>query len=379
MTKSTVGFSREDAFLILNGMQGVGPVMMRRLLERFNEDPVSVLHSSEAELMSVKGVGKKATSGIQGWRDGNWLELERGRIAKHGARFITVEDGDYPQALLETFDPPIGLYCQGSPPREPCVAIVGTRQPTLYGQNMARRIASGLANSGFCVVSGMARGIDAAAHEGALESSGRTVAVFGCGLDVIYPPEHLNLYRRIVETGAVVSEFPFGRRADRQTFPMRNRVVAGMCVGVVVVESSAVGGSMITARFAGEQGRQVFAVPGRADQPTAVGCHKLIREGATLVTHAEQVIEEVAPSLGLSLNASLSVGDSDASSGKAAPDNLSSCESTVYACLNDGSILTSDCLCERTSLPVHEVAAALTMLELKRLVSRCKDGSFEVR
>ena len=371
--------SREDAFLILNGMQGVGPVMMRRLLERFNEDPVSVLHSSEAELMSVKGVGKKATSGIRGWKDGNWLELERGRIAKHGARFITVEDGDYPQALLETFDPPIGLYCQGTPPREPCVAIVGTRQPTLYGQNMARRIASGLANSGFCVVSGMARGIDAAAHEGALEVSGRTVAVFGCGIDVIYPPEHLNLYRRVVETGAVVSEFPFARRADRQTFPMRNRVVAGMCVGVVVVESSAVGGSMITARFAGEQGRQVFAVPGRADQPTAVGCHKLIREGATLVTHAEQVIEEVAPSLDLSWNASLSVGDSDASSGKPAPDNLSSGESTVYACLNDGSILTSDCLCERTSLPVHEVAAALTMLELKRLVSRCPDGSFEVR
>jgi DNA processing protein len=212
-----------------------------------------------------------------------------------------------------------------------------------------------------------------------LEASGRTVAVFGCGIDVIYPPEHLDLYRRIVETGAVVSEFPFGRRADRQTFPMRNRVVAGMCAGVVVVESSAVGGSMITSRFAGEQGRQVFAVPGRADQPTAVGCHKLIRDGATLVTHAEQVIEEIAPSLGLSWASSVSAGDSDASSGKAVPDDLSSAESTVYACLNDGSILTSDSLCERTNLPVHEVAAALTMLELKRLVSRCPDGSFEVR
>ena len=158
-----------------------------------------------------------------------------------------------------------------------------------------------------------------------------------------------------------------------------NRVVAGVGVGVDVVECSAVGGSMITAGLAGEQGRQVFAVPGRGDQPTAVGCHKLIREGATLVTHAEQVLEEVAPSLGLSWNASLSVGDSDASSGKAAPDNLSSVESTVYACLNDGSILTADCLCERTSLPVHEVAAALTMLEWKRLVCRSPDGSLEVR
>ena len=379
MTKSIGVTSREDAFLVLNGMRGVGPVMLRRLLERFNEDPVSVLHSSEAELMSVKGVGEKATSGIRAWRDGNWLELERGRIAKHGARFITVEDRDYPQALHEMFDPPIGLYCQGSPPSEPCVAIVGTRQPTLYGQNMARRIASGLANSGFCIVSGMARGIDAAAHEGALEASGRTVAVFGCGIDVIYPPEHLNLYRRIVETGAVVSEFPFARRADRQTFPMRNRVVAGMCVGVVVVESSAVGGSMITARFAGEQGRQVFAVPGRADQPTSVGCHKLIREGATLVTHAEQVIDELAPSLGLSPSSSSSVGDSDPSSIKAIPDNLSPAEEALYSCLNDGSILSFDSLSERTNFPVHEVAAALTMLELKRLISKCPDGSFEVR
>ncbi len=130
MTKTTSPPSREDAFLVLNAMQGVGPVMLRRLLERFNENPVSILHSSEAELMSVKGVGKKATSSIRGWRDGNWLELERDRIAKHGARFITIEDGDYSQALLETFDPPIGLYCQGTPPSEPCVAIVGTRTNT---------------------------------------------------------------------------------------------------------------------------------------------------------------------------------------------------------------------------------------------------------
>ena len=176
---------------------------------------------------------------------------------------------------------------------QPCIAVVGSRRTTLYGQSVAKKLGSDLARLGFCVVSGLARGIDTAAHEGALSVGGKTAAVLGCGIDIVYPPENLDLYRRIVETGAVLSEFPFGRKADKQTFPMRNRVVAGISEAVVVVESDVQGGAMITARFAGEQGRLIYAVPGRIDQPTSHGCHQLIRDGATLFTGIDDILNEL--------------------------------------------------------------------------------------
>lgn len=374
--------SRADAYLVLNGLSHVGPVMLRRLLDRFAGDPVAILSASVRELESVKGVGQKASAAIREW-DRAWLADERRRLAKRSSRFLTCEDSEFPPALLETFDPPIGLYCEGAPPLpgEPCVAIVGTRQTSLYGLRMAKTLAADLARMGFCIVSGMARGIDAAAHEGALEAGGRTVAVFGCGPDVIYPPEHLDLYRRIAASGAILSEFPFGRRADRNTFPMRNRVVAGMSAGVIVVESAAAGGSLITARFAAEQGRQVFALPGRVDQATSAGCHKLIREGATLIRNAVDVAEELAPSLGLAVASPASESKSDASTTAPTqpPQGLTPPEQALHGALADGSVLKPDALAEQTNLPAHEVMAALTMLELKRLVSRRSDGSFEIR
>ncbi len=372
--------TRSDAFLVLNGLANVGPVMLRRLLDRFSGDPIAILSASSSDLKSVKGVGEKASTAIRGW-DSSWLDNELGRLAERSGCFLTREDPSFPPALLETFDPPIGLYCTGAPPHpdEPCVAIVGTRQASLYGLRMAKTLAADLARMGFCIVSGMARGIDAAAHEGALEAGGRTVAVFGCGPDVIYPPEHLDLYRRITASGAVLTEFPFGRRADRQTFPMRNRVVAGMSVGAIVVESAAAGGSLITARFAAEQGRQVFALPGRVDQATSEGCHKLIREGATLIRNAADVAEELAPSLGLALPSSSREEALSASAAAPSPQNLTPTEQALHAVLADGSILNPDALAERTKLPAQEVMATLTMLEIKRLVSRRPDGAFETR
>ena len=206
-------------------------------------------------------------------------------MAKAAATFITPRDVGYPRLLKEIHDPPIGLYRKGVYDfAQPCVAIVGSRRTTLYGQSVAKKLAADLARLGFCIVSGLARGIDTAAHEGALSVGGKTAAVLGCGIDIVYPPENLALYRRIEAEGAILSEFPFGRRADRQSFPMRNRVVAGIAEAVVVVETDVSGGSMITARFAGEQGRLIFAVPGRIDQNTSAGCHQLIRDGATLLT-----------------------------------------------------------------------------------------------
>ena len=185
-------------------------------------------------------------------------------MAQSHADFIVGGDDAYPKLLKEISDPPIALYRKGSYDfSRPHIAIVGSRRTTLYGQATAKKIGAQLAQLGFCIVSGLARGIDTAAHEGALSVGGKTAAVLGTGLDVIYPPENLGLYRQIEEHGAVLSEFPFGRRADRQSFAMRNRIVAGMCEATVVIESDVDGGAMITARFAGEQGRLLFAVCAR--------------------------------------------------------------------------------------------------------------------
>ena len=188
---------------------------------------------------------------------------------------------------------PLGLYLSGVIPEGPYVSIVGTRQPSLYGQKICRELAKGLAEAGFCIVSGMARGIDSIAHETALSADGKTMAFLGSGIDIVYPPENLNLYQEIAKRGAVLSEFPFGRKADRRTFPMRNRLVSGISSAVIVIESAASGGSLITAQFAAEQGRLVFAVPGRVDQPASAGCNQLIRDGATLVRNVQDILEEL--------------------------------------------------------------------------------------
>ena len=230
---------------------------------------------------------------------------------------------------------------------------------------------------GFCVVSGLARGIDTAAHEGALSVGGKTVAVLGCGLDIVYPPENLGLYRRIAETGAVLSEFPFGRKADKQTFPMRNRVVSGISEGVVVVESDVSGGAMITARFAGEQGRLIFAVPGRIDQATSAGCHQLIRDGATLLTGVDDILNELSYLDGLRPRAITTEGQTSVL--EQLLPQLDEKERRVFDSFQGGSRLGIDALTVATGLAAQEVSALLMMLELKKLVTKCADGTFEAR
>ncbi len=299
-------------------------------------------------------------------------------MAKAATTFITSRDAAYPRLLKEIHDPPIGLYRKGAYAfTHPCVAIVGSRRTTLYGQSVAKKLGAELGRLGFCIVSGLARGIDTAAHEGALAVGGRTAAVLGCGIDIVYPPENLDLYRRIEEQGAILSEFPFGRRADRQSFPMRNRVVAGMCEAVVVVETDVSGGSMITARFAGEQGRLIFAVPGRIDQNTSAGCHQLIRDGATLLTSVDDILSE------LNYLGGLRPQPIPAKAGQAeavvAPASLSEPEAKVLAAFAGGARPTPDVLAAQTGLPAAEVSATLLLLELKRAVVRHADGTFEAR
>jgi DNA processing protein len=369
--------TERQAFLVLNALPNIGPVTLNRLLEELGGDPRTVLTTDRRRLEGVKGVGPVISESIAGWREHLNLAREEERMAKSGGDFITTRDAGYPRLLKEIHDPPIGLYRRGRYDfTQPCVAIVGSRRTTLYGQSVAKRFGTELARLGFCVVSGLARGIDTAAHDGALLAGGKTAAVLGTGIDIIYPPENLELYRRIEADGAILSEFPYGRRADRQSFAMRNRIVAGMCEATIVVESDVDGGAMITARFAGEHGRLIFAVPGRIDQNTSAGCHQLIRDGATLMTSMDDLLSELSYLDGLRPQA-IPAKESDVIAGR--PANLTADEARVFECFRGGGILAPDALAGTTGLSAAQISAVLMMLELKRLIAKRADGTFEAR
>ena len=365
-----------QALLVLNALPNIGPITTNRLIETLGGDPRRIFAADSRTLQAVRGVGPVIADAILGWEHLFDLAREEDRLAKAGAEFVTARDPHYPSALREIHDPPIGLYQKGSYRWDrPGIAIVGSRRTTLYGQTVARQLAGDLARAGFSVVSGLARGIDTAAHEGALEAGGATAAVLGTGIDLVYPPENIDLYRRVEAGGAIISEFPFGRRADRQSFAMRNRIVSGLCAAVVVVESDVDGGSMITAKFAGEQGRIVFAVPGRIDQPTSAGCHQLIRDGAILCTGIDDILTELQSLPGLHPAARFGAG---AAAAKPVPA-LTETEAKVHAVFAGGEILGLDALGEKTGLPYAELAPALMMLELKKLVAKRLDGTYEAR
>lgn len=364
--------------MVLNDLPNIGPITLNRLLAEFAGDPCAILAAPKRRLESVRGVGPETSAALQAWRQHFDLAREEERLAQAGAVFITARDEGYPKLLREIPDPPIGLYRKGGYLfDQPCIAIVGSRRTTLYGQATAKKLGAELARLGFCIISGLARGIDTAAHEGALSVGGRTAAVLGTGIDIIYPSENLGLYRRIAESGAIVTEFPFGRKADKQSFAMRNRIISGISQGVIVVESDAAGGAMITARFAGEQGRLLFAVPGRIDQPTSRGCHQLIRDGATLLTSVDDVIAELSYLDGLRPAAIRSEGAATVL--EQLGEQLEEKERAVFACLQGGAILGIDALVAGSGLSIPEVSASLLMLELKKLVRKRADGSFEAR
>lgn len=364
--------TERQAFLVLNALPNIGPITTNRLLAELGGDPRAIFAAARRRLEAVPGVGATIGDTLVRWREHFDLPREERKLAETGATFVTSRDDGYPKLLRQIHDPPIGLYRRGGYRfGEPAVALVGTRRATLYGQAVAKRLGSELAARGFCVVSGLARGIDTAAHEGALAAGGPTVAVLGNGLDIIYPPENLDLYRRISDHGAVLSEFPFGRRADRQSFAMRNRIVSGICEAVVVVESDVDGGAMITARFAGEHGRLVFAVPGRIDQPSSRGCHQLIRDGAALLTGVDDILAE--------LNYLDGLRPAPLPAAAGGPGAFSEAETRVFECFRGGSVLTIDALGALTQMPAHELGATLMLLELKRLVVKRVDGAFEAR
>jgi DNA processing protein len=367
--------SEQQAYLVLNSLPGIGPITLNRMLAELGGDPRCVLSAKASLLERIKGVNAKTADAVEHWREHFKLEREEERLALSGCHFITCRDPEYPPLLREIHDPPIGLYRQGSYAcQDVCVAIVGSRRTTLYGQSVAKTFGEELARSGFCVSSGLARGIDTAAHEGALAAGGRTVAALGTGIDIIYPAENLGLQRRIAESGAVFSEFPFGRRADRQSFAMRNRIVAGMSRAVVVIESDVDGGAMITARFAGEQGRLLCAVPGRIDQATSAGCHQLIRDGATLVTCVDDVLEEMNY-----LRRSEAKAQPEKPKCLPLPKDLDPLEKRIMEVLSGGEMLGVDALAEQLQESASAISVSLMTLELKTLLTKHSDGRYERR
>lgn len=378
--------TKTQALMALNGLPRLGPVTLRRLLNEFNDDPNAILSADKSALLRVERVGEETADVIRHWEKHFNLAREEARLARAGASFVALTDEDYPKPLKKIYDPPLGLYMVG--PLRPIVktvAIVGSRRTTLYGRAVAKRLAEDLCRMGFCVVSGLARGIDTEAHQSAVDCGGDTAAVLGCGVDIVYPPENIDLYKRIGETGVLISELPFGSRASKTTFPMRNRLIAGMSVATIVVESGAGGGSMITARFAMEQNRPLFAVPGRIDQPSSAGCHQLIRDGAVLLTSVDDLINELAyggaQQTELRLDAAAS-GQNRPFSGDqrdAKLKDLNDDERAVLTPLLDGETLTRDALADQTGLPVAAVSATLLMLELKRRVGKRADGAYECR
>lgn len=363
---------------------GVGPLTFSRLLVYFG-DAEQALGASSAALRAVKGVGAQTADAIARARDSIDCDQEIATAAEHGVRIICRADEDYPEGLRRIPDAPIVLYVKGELRDTDAVAIavVGSRRCTIYGSEQARRFGELLAGAGFTVVSGLARGIDAFAHHGAVEAGGRSIAVMGRGLTDVYPPENRALAEKLLENGAWVSDFPMRTTVRATNFPGRNRIIAGMTLGTLVVEAAQKSGALITARLANEYNREVFAVPGRVQDAMSQGTNALIRDGAAkLTTCLDDILDELGE-VGMKLRRAATEGRSDggtpteSASPRDAVGVLSAAEQRVYAVVGYEPLL-HDVVLRAAELPPGEVLAALTALELKGLVKRLP-GNLVVR
>jgi DNA processing protein len=352
-----------EALVALNMIEHVGPVRVRQLLEHFGDAP-AILSASKQQLLQTRGIGPETAESIANWEKTVDLGGELKRISEFGCHILIQTDPDYPELLRQIYDPPVVLYVKGrlTDRDKNAVAMVGSRMTTHYGVESARKLAYQLAYVGVTVVSGGARGIDTAAHQGALSANGRTVAVLGTGINLVFPPENAELFERIAAAGAVITQFPFNRSADKQSFPIRNRIVAGMTLGTVVVEANLTSGALITANMAVDCGRQVFAVPGRIDSPRSKGCHELIKKGAKLCEGAEDILSEFEYLFPAS-NRPPGAGET----GVLPALSLSENEQKVYDALG-GEELSTDDVIRKCGLSSSTVSVVLLSLEMKRLV-----------
>ena len=369
-----------EACIVINMVPRVGPVRLRRLLDAFGE-PQAVLRAPADRLAAVEGIGPETARIIAGWEQEIDLSAELARTRDAGVHVLTVQSENYPPALRSIYDPPIVLYVWGELTAREArgIGVVGSRKPTFYGTETSKKLSYQLAAAGLTVYSGLARGIDTAAHEGALAAKGRTVAVLGCGLSQIYPPENYGLAERIAAgNGAVVTEFAMTVNPDKQTFPMRNRIISGCSLGLLVVEASLKSGALISAGQALEQGRPVFAIPGQIDKPSSQGTNRLIQQGAKLVMGSEDVLEELdtlpdlfAPPPPPRVSPP-TVSPAPAPAPVAAtltPAGLRAPEVAVLAAVERDETPV-DVVIARCGLPTPVVSSTLLALELKKLIKQ---------
>lgn len=344
----------------------VGNVTFRRLLEHFDTPERAMLASAE-ELSRVKGVSAAVVASIKSHDYRNFAEQECGSVERNGCRVVTFLAEEYPKVLLEIPDFPPYLYVKGDLKGvEPAIAIVGSRRASSYGLMNTARLAGELADHGVTVVSGMARGVDTAAHRGALNKEGRSVGVLGCGIDVIYPPENRRLFDEMASSGALISEFPMGTIPLAENFPRRNRIISGISRGVLVVEAAERSGSLITAQCALEQGREVFAIPGNINYQSSRGTNRLIKQGAKLVECVEDILDELP-------QRREKTGGIESSPGF----SLTAQEAAVYTILAEAPLHIDDIII-KCALTVGEVSAILLRLELKGAVAQLPGKHFAI-
>ncbi len=357
--------------LRLTLVPGVGPKTCRTLIEEFGSAG-AVLDARESELREVAGVGGKLAEKISRARREVDAEAELELCRKQGVTVVSRSDKSYPPSLVEIPDPPSLLYVRGSiePADQIAIALVGSRKCTSYGLRIAEKLATSLARVGVTVISGLARGIDAAAHRGAMNGGGRTLAVLANGLAEVYPPEHEDLAREVVASGALISESPMRQGPLAGLFPQRNRIISGLSLGVVVVEATPRSGSLSTAKHATDQNREVFAVPGPVDSLPSRGCHYLIRDGAKLVETVDDILEELGP-----LVREVKAKPEEPGIRHPAELSLSDQERMIVGRL-DHRPMSVDELIVGSGLTASQVMATLSVLEMRRLVKRLPGPRF---
>jgi len=355
----------EEAYIALNMVPKIGPVRVRRLLETLGS-PAAVLGAPAARLQSVEGIGPETAKSLHRWQDHVDLSGELRLVKQHGAKVVTLASLDYPALLRDIHDPPTVLYMIGDILERDrhAIGVIGTRKPTHYATDCTKKLSYQLAYAGVTVVSGLARGVDTAAHQAALAAKGRTIGVLGSGLLEFYPPENKELGEKIAASGAVITEFSMSVKADRQTFPMRNRIISGCSFGVLVVEAGATSGALISANQAGEQGRSIYAVPGRIDNPNAIGSNRLIQQGAKLITSAADILDDMG----------MLFAEKPELTPARMPE-LSGNEAQIHYAIGDDEAHI-DTIIQRSGLPSHIVSTILLTLEMKKLVRQLPGSRF---
>lgn len=380
----------------------LGSVKILRLIEKL-KTPLNVYEADKASYEDVEGITAAELKTLAD-KDLDRAQRTIDRCLKQGFDIMTIDEVRYPERLINIYAPPIVLYIAGKLPDiddEICIAMVGTRNCSVSGLLTAEKLSCALAQEGAVIISGMAKGIDSAAHKGALKGNGKTVAVLGCGLDIIYPPENKELMKYIISCGAVISEYEPGREPFASNFPQRNRIISGLSLGTCVVEAGEKSGALITSSIALEQGRDVFAIPGNIESPTSIGCNNLIKNGAKLVSCASDIMDEykmlfphrmkgalnIKPTVSSKPSATLKTaqiadpalkGSDLLNTGKIKMEDFSENEKGVYALLTDIPMHIDEIVL-KSGLPVNKVVSSLTILEMEQRVVQSSGKFFRIK